>query len=526
MTAPTKRLFVRDATGLVRSFSSFDAFLISAAVILPSLWSYSSQIAFVAAADPGADWVMSEHFGLLFTLPLAIVYVLLAMSMPRSGGDYVWISRVIHPTIGFMSGWAFWISIVSVAGIEGFIYATVTVPIALVSFGYSFGIPSLISLASVVSTPYVAFFIGLVLIIISAIVAGIGAKVFGRVMAILFVLIMLSAFLSFYILGFSTHADFVNAVTGYGGANITYNGVVDQAKSAGWTFAPISMAATLASTPLAVLLYCGQNFSAAAAGEIRNVKRSMWFAIVGSLVFAWVVNVIGTQLAVNVVGYEFVQASIAVGSNWPLAAPPWMPLFVSMLTHNGVILVLIQIGWLVSFIWNIASWLLCGTRYVFAFSFDNAFPSRFADIDEKFHFPVKAMILNIVVAALFLVLATFTSFLGIFLNGVAIWSIVWLFGSIVAIVLPYKKKDLVSFLPGARWKVPFLTIVGLVSAILMAVNFFFSVTTPALGPSTPQADAVLATIFVVGLVIYWASYSYNKNKGIDLKLVYSEIPPE
>jgi amino acid transporter len=163
---------------------------------------------------------------------------------------------------------------------------------------------------------------------------------------------------------------------------------------------------------------------------------------------------------------------------------------------------------------------------VFAFSFDNAFPSRFADIDEKFHFPVKAMILNIVVAALFLVLATFTSFLGIFLNGVAIWSIVWLFGSIVAIVLPYKKKDLVSFLPGARWKVPFLTIVGLVSAILMAVNFFFSVTTPALGPSTPQADAVLATIFVVGLVIYWASYSYNKNKGIDLKLVYSEIPPE
>jgi hypothetical protein len=60
----------------------------------------------------------------------------------------------------------------------------------------------------------------------------------------------------------------------------------------------------------------------------------------------------------------------------------------------------------------------------------------------------------------------------------------------------------------------------------MAVNFFFSVTTPALGPSTPQADAVLATIFVVGLVIYWASYSYNKNKGIDLKLVYSEIPPE
>jgi amino acid transporter len=147
-------------------------------------------------------------------------------------------------------------------------------------------------------------------------------------------------------------------------------------------------------------------------------------------------------------------------------------------------------------------------------------------VDERFHFPLKAMGLNIVVSALFLVLATFTSFLGIFLNGVAIWSIVWLLGSVVAIVLPYKKKDLVSFLPGARWKVPFLTIIGLLSTILMAVNFYFSITTPAVGPSTPQADAVLATIFVVGLVIYLASYSYNRKKGLDLNLVYAEIPPE
>ena len=64
------KAFVRNATGLVREFSWLDAFIISSAIVLPSLWSYSSQIAFVAGADPGADFVLSEHFGFIFSLPV------------------------------------------------------------------------------------------------------------------------------------------------------------------------------------------------------------------------------------------------------------------------------------------------------------------------------------------------------------------------------------------------------------------------------------------------------------------------
>jgi len=62
--------------------------------------------------------------------------------------------------------------------------------------------------------------------------------------------------------------------------------------------------------------------------------------------------------------------------------------------------------------------------------------------------------------------------------------------------------------------------------VFMAANFFFSVTTPAIGPSTPQADAILAAIFITGLVVYAIMYMRNKSKGINLNMVYSEIPPE
>jgi len=521
-----KNVFLREATGLIRNFSWFDAFLISSSVILPSVWSFASQIAFVATADPGADWVLSEHFGLLFTLPLALAYVFLSTSMPRAGGDYIWITRGVNSIVGFMAGWSFWISIVAIVGIEGFINSTVVLPIALASFGYASGNQFLLSLASAVTIPVNAFVLGLVLILISAVIAGVGAKVFSRIMSILFIIIMVSAFLAFYVLGTSSHADFINAVNGYGGTTMTYAGIITQAQSSGWSYVPLSLNLTLMSIPLAVLLYNGQNFAAAASGEVKNVRHNMAYAILGSLFFAWIINIIGTQLSVNVVGYQFVQAAFAVGSNWPLAAPPWMPLFISMLTHNFAILFLIQLGWLLTFFWNIPGFLLVATRYVFAFSFDRIFPARFADINERFRFPMKAMILNAACATIFLILASFTSYLGLFLNSVAIWSIVWLLGSLVAVVLPFRRNSLVSHLPGAKWKIPLVSIVGAISALLMAANFFFSVTEPAIGPSTPQADSILAGIFITGVVFYAVSYTVNKRRGVDLKAVYSEIPPE
>src|SRR5260370_34393555 len=43
----------------------------------------------------------------LLCLPTAFLYAMLATAMPRSGGDYVWVSRSVHPIAGFMSNWNF-----------------------------------------------------------------------------------------------------------------------------------------------------------------------------------------------------------------------------------------------------------------------------------------------------------------------------------------------------------------------------------------------------------------------------------
>ena len=64
------------------------------------------------AAFPGVSVWMACLAAILLELPIALAYVWMATAMPRSGGDYVFQSRVLGGAIGFpvvMSGFVIWI---------------------------------------------------------------------------------------------------------------------------------------------------------------------------------------------------------------------------------------------------------------------------------------------------------------------------------------------------------------------------------------------------------------------------------
>ncbi|MGD0422320.1 MAG: APC family permease [Candidatus Bathyarchaeia archaeon] len=523
---PGKSVYTRDATGLVRELTGWDAFQISVSATAPTLLAVALSFSFVETAYPGADVAGVLFFGFIFSLPLGIIYFYLPRIMPRSGGDYVWISRFLNPVVGFVAAFAFWVANAAVVGTTIYLEASSIIPITLASFGYAYGNSNLISLVTAITTPTSVFVVGLLALAVGCAVTAFGARIFRRLMILFFALLMISTVTCILIIALSSHSDFVNAINNYGGTGISYNGVIASAQKNGWSFVPVTFEATLLSTPLAVFLFAGFNFAAAASGEVRNIRKSMLYGTIIALVFSWLMISAGVIATANVVGYPFIQAAFATTS-WPLVVPPWVPLFASMLAHgNLILLVLLSVGWIVDPIWNAAGIFLAITRYVFAFSFDRAFPTFLADVNERFHFPLKATILNFIVAAIFLGLATFTSYVGLFLNISFIDTILWALASIVAVILPFKKRELMKPLPGSGWKIPLLSIVGVISTVLMVLNAYFAATIPAIGPSTVGADAILATIFVVGLVIYGLSYAVNKKHGVDLNLIYSEIPPE
>jgi amino acid transporter len=479
-------------------------------------------------ATPGADAMLSALLGSLIALPTALVYGFLSSSMPRSGADYVWTSRFVNPILGFIVGWGFWISLPLFLGGSAAYFPLFNLPTFFGTLGYSSGNPDLINLASTFAQPNSILILGLILLVVSAGFAALGPRAYARMLIVMTAIMTLGTIVSFVLLAGSSHADFVRAVGGWGGTTITYDGIVEQAKSAGWSQVPIEWGMTITSIPMGFMLTMGFVNCTAAAGEVRNAKSRMYYSVVGSLLVALIINAIGLWLSVQVISDEFIQASTALylAGSWPLSAPPLVPVFLSMMTDNVIAVSLLLLGYLLYPFWWSSSLFLIATRYVFAFAFDRAFPTMFADVNDKLHVPLKATLLNLVAAIILFLAAIYTTGLGAFLNGVAVSALVWGISSITAIVIPYKRKDLVMHLPGSRWKVPLISILGVISFVLMVYVTYLTATVPLYGPSTSEANTVLLSSLGIGLLVLASRYLYLKSRGIDLKMTFAEIPPE
>lgn len=90
----SKKLFVRDATGLTSSLSGRDAMVGN---ILAMGVSYFMVFAFFASLlYPGVNLPYTVLVTLVPCVVVATIYYLFTVSMPRTGGDYVWVSRVVR----------------------------------------------------------------------------------------------------------------------------------------------------------------------------------------------------------------------------------------------------------------------------------------------------------------------------------------------------------------------------------------------------------------------------------------------
>jgi Amino acid permease len=97
------RLFVRNSTGLVRSASAVDATIFNAVISAPIGSTLAWSIFFTLVAFPGADPVGVLIIAAVINIPVLIMFALLGASMPRVGGDYVWVSRILNPPLALIS---------------------------------------------------------------------------------------------------------------------------------------------------------------------------------------------------------------------------------------------------------------------------------------------------------------------------------------------------------------------------------------------------------------------------------------
>jgi hypothetical protein len=136
-----------------------------------------------------------------------------------------------------------------------------------------------------------------------------------------------------------------------------------------------------------------------------------------------------------------------------------------------------------------------------------------------------------VVAAVLLALYVFTSFFTIVVNYIVIFSVAFWLASFAGILLPYRRPELFVQAPEAVRRriagVPVITLLGIGNLLLFTLILVASFKTPAFsGPTGGRAIAFVVGIYVVGALLYLVSRAVHRRRGVDLDLLYKEIPPE
>jgi amino acid transporter len=188
-------LFVRQSSGLIREFRPADVFIFNTLgyalglvlAVVPS---------FAAGLWPEQNVLLIVTIGTIFTIFNAAMYGYLAGILPRSGGDYVYLSRIVHPAIGFTANWGFtWSQFLGLA-----LYAAFTVnfglAVSLATLGQATGSERLVEWGTDVSGDWPTFLIGLGLLVTVLLVLSLSTRIIRWVFLIGFIPAMLGTLIT------------------------------------------------------------------------------------------------------------------------------------------------------------------------------------------------------------------------------------------------------------------------------------------------------------------------------------------
>ena len=110
--------FVREATGLVKQLSWVDVFVWSV-IFFPWLTSWSGLFWVTPDYYQNVNYYLSLGVWAITALVVVVLYWQLTTAMPRSGGDYVFVSRAIAGSVGFVASFIFYIALLADPGRRG-----------------------------------------------------------------------------------------------------------------------------------------------------------------------------------------------------------------------------------------------------------------------------------------------------------------------------------------------------------------------------------------------------------------------
>lgn len=546
-------LFIRKATGLVRSWSVFDAFVyafFSINLVTLGLYIFSQMYYLQGGLVPA---ILISGLFILFEV---IVYAGLIAVMPRSGGDYVWQSRVLGGGIGFVlavTGWWFilWLWVPLYADMLRHIVITPLLGLlGLKDVALWFGQTALgLFVTALITLALVSGYIML------------GMRRYARIQKICFYGGMLGLLLVLILLLTGSPEAFragfeANAVALFGAQPGVYEATLQAGADAGAALPLVGggLGAIFLTLPFLVFFNLWPNWGATLYGEVRGAtdfKRN-FAGMAWALIATTVLAVISLFAFARTIGWDFYVSANGAWWNYawgyvteapPLPVWPYPALFAAFLTDSRVLQILVialmSLWW---FGWS-GTVFLSSTRVIFAAAFDRLLPEKVAEVDRRTGTPIYALLLMVLPSILISALFAWNvfNFRSLTLDSTLVIAVTYLGTTIAAILLPFRRKAMYEASPIAKYRVfglPLITVAGVIFGgflLFLLVEWLFDPwLNPAYAPvgmygiSLANIPSVIYMLVMYGLAaaIYLGFKAYRKRRGIDIDKVHSEIPAE
>ena len=535
--------FARKASGLVRGLSMTDAFGVGMMNqgITPSIW---TMITWGLGTYMTGNLLWASVISLVmvgFGFPL--VWGILSGSMPRSGGEYIYNSRIIHPVVAIAESFGnafvmiFWVYILApwIADPGLVIWAeymgwswlyNVETGAFFGGLPYEWGVFVVATVANLIAFFTVVF----------------GMKIFALVQKLIMIFALGGAAVVTGSITFTSQESFIanwNALAEQHGS-LTYEEVVPAVAAAIGEAVPTSstLYGTLGVMVAGSWLFAYAYFCVFVAGEVKRPDVTL----IGANFFAILlpaVMMIWTALAMyRVMPFEFISATAWIDNNLGVEGYnlPFLPSYMSLgyVAHSNWFVALAASGSYILFtFWYLSLSYLAFPRIIFAWGMDRMGPKWFTDVDPRWASPVKNYILCLVLCQGAIALYTF--WLGDYMQGLTVTGMeivsVWGVTTIAALIFPYVKRSrgIWDSSPYKTWKflgIPLVSWGAAVSLVYLGILFYFLIMTEEMKDSNGQSWILYGIVWILGIIWYYFWKARSKSVGVDVSLTYGELPPE
>jgi basic amino acid/polyamine antiporter, APA family len=580
MSSGGRTLFTRQSSGLVREVSVVNALFFNTSAFIGGTLGGAYQIAVLAGVPVMVMGVLTNWSIVAFLVGalcvlLALIFASLTSVMPRSGGDYVFSSRIVPkagPLLGWLESWG--LVFASIALLQ---FETVQMLRSTQVEGRIIGIGTGIDFFNNANswftdstgevTGWPGFIAALVVFAIVGIVVLQPTRRFHKIVTYLTIFGIAGwAMMTIAGLLWFDAGTFAANLPKYANGTTTdqlAKAASDAGLTSGFTFGPVNATTWPMFLMVGIMLFqfIGFQYSAYISGEVRgNVKKGILIAVLGALAMAVLMNSIYAEVLGRKLGMDAQTGWSAMwwgyitpdqaGFGLPMGSPNYFQLM-GVIAQPGL--------WVIWAIVGAAStlfpfllmpvYVIFISRVALAWSLDRQVPEWFGEVSERLRAPANAIAATLVAGVFFLILWAFPVLNWVGLGFLAppdgklnlaasawftvlISALSWIMPGINALLCRYTRPDLVKDAPWSRW-LPVLGIIWLVFAILIywfagigPIYNTISGGTEALAYLNSSGATFVFVVLGIGLLWYIVRSIQNRRAGVETALMYQALPPD